>query len=194
MEKQDQVKKDQEVLQEEKEMQESAASTEATDEVESAEEQTEQTDESTNREAEVKLEEMTNRLLRLQADFDNYRRRVRLDQEAWEKYRAQNLITDLLPALDNFQRALSVSVGDNDTAKVIIQGMEMVYRQLMEALKKEGLEEIEAVGQAFDPHMHQAVMQVQDENYESNMVVEELQKGYKLNERVIRPTMVKVNQ
>lgn len=70
----------------------------------------------------------------------------------------------------------------------------MVYRQLVEALKNEGVEPIEAVGKEFDPNLHQAVMQVEDENYDSNIVVEELQKGYKLKDRVIRPSMVKVNQ
>lgn len=142
---------------------------------------------------EAKLAETENRLLRLHADFDNYRRRVRLDMEAAEKYRAQNLVADLLPILDNFERALQVQVED-EKAKSLLQGMEMVYRSLIEALKKEGVEAIESVGKPFDPHVHQAVMQVDDQNYEPNTVVEEFQKGYKLKDRVIRPAMVKVNQ
>ncbi|MGG6431177.1 nucleotide exchange factor GrpE [Anoxybacillus sp. D401a] len=142
---------------------------------------------------EAKLAEAENRLLRLHADFDNYRRRVRLDMEAAEKYRAQSLVSDLLPILDNFERALQVQVED-EKAKSLLQGMEMVYRALIEALKKEGVEAIESVGKPFDPHVHQAVMQVDDQNYEPNTVVEEFQKGYKLKDRVIRPAMVKVNQ
>ncbi|WP_297987772.1 nucleotide exchange factor GrpE [Anoxybacillus sp.] len=142
---------------------------------------------------EAKLAEAENRLLRLHADFDNYRRRVRLDMEAAEKYRAQSLVADLLPILDNFERALQVQVED-EKAKSLLQGMEMVYRALIEALKKEGVEAIESVGKPFDPHVHQAVMQVDDQNYEPNTVVEEFQKGYKLKDRVIRPAMVKVNQ
>lgn len=142
---------------------------------------------------EAKLAETENRLLRLHADFDNYRRRVRLDMEAAEKYRAQSLVADLLPILDNFERALQVQVED-EKAKSLLQGMEMVYRSLIEALKKEGVEAIESVGKPFDPHVHQAVMQVDDQNYEPNTVVEEFQKGYKLKDRVIRPAMVKVNQ
>ncbi|KHF31248.1 MULTISPECIES: nucleotide exchange factor GrpE [Anoxybacillus] len=142
---------------------------------------------------EAKLAETENRLLRLHADFDNYRRRVRLDMEAAEKYRAQSLVSDLLPILDNFERALQVQVED-EKAKSLLQGMEMVYRSLVEALKKEGVEVIESVGKPFDPHVHQAVMQVDDQNYEPNTVVEEFQKGYKLKDRVIRPAMVKVNQ
>lgn len=140
-----------------------------------------------------KLDAADNRYLRLQADFDNFRRRTRLDQEASEKYRAQKLITDLLPALDNFERALKVEA-DNDQTKSLLQGMEMVYRSLVDALKKEGVEPIEAVGKEFDPHQHQAVMQGEDENYGSNIVTDEFQKGYLLKDRVIRPSMVKVNQ
>lgn len=144
-------------------------------------------------ELEAKLQEAENRYLRLQADFDNSRRRARIDLEAAQKYRAQSLITNLLPALDNFERALQVEA-DNDQTKSLLQGMDMVYRSLSEALKSEGLEVIEAVGNAFDPHIHQAVMQVEDPNFDSNIVVEVFQKGYKLKDKVIRPSMVKVNQ
>ncbi|QSS99012.1 nucleotide exchange factor GrpE [Pontibacillus sp. ALD_SL1] len=135
-------------------------------------------------------DETYQRLLRLQADYDNFRRRTQKDRENDRKYKSQSLIEELLPALDNFERALQVEAQDEKYA----EGMNMVYKQLKSALEKEGLEEISAVGEEFDPHMHQAVMQVEDENYESNVVVEELQKGYKLNDRVIRPSMVKVNQ
>ncbi|MCM3586276.1 nucleotide exchange factor GrpE [Mesobacillus maritimus] len=144
-------------------------------------------------ELEAKLEETENRYLRLQADFDNFRRRSRLDLEASAKYRAQSLVTELLPALDNFERAMQMEV-DNEQAKSLQKGMEMVYQGLLTALKNEGVEQIEAVGQEFDPHRHQAVMQDNDENYGSNIVVAELQKGYILKDRVIRPSMVKVNQ
>ncbi|WP_042458709.1 nucleotide exchange factor GrpE [Neobacillus dielmonensis] len=140
-----------------------------------------------------KVDEADNRYLRLQADFDNFRRRTRLDQEASEKYRAQKLVTDLLPVMDNFERALQIEV-DNDQAKSLLQGMEMVYRSLTDALKKEGVEPIEAIGKEFNPHQHQAVMQGEDPNYGSNTVIEEFQKGYLLKDRVIRPAMVKVNQ
>lgn len=144
-------------------------------------------------ELEAKLQEAENRYLRLQADFDNSRRRARIDLEAAQKYRAQSLITNLLPALDNFERALQVEA-DNDQTRTLLQGMDMVYRSLTEALKTEGLEAIETVGNEFDPHIHQAVMQVEDPNFGSNIVVEEFQKGYKLKDKVIRPSMVKVNQ
>lgn len=144
-------------------------------------------------ELETQLEEKENRYLRLQADFDNFRRRSRLDFEAAQKYRAQDLVTELLPVLDNFERALSMET-ENEQVKTFMQGMEMIYRNLLDALKKEGLEPIEAVGKPFDPQFHQAVMMVQEEGFESNVVVDEFQKGYLLKDRVIRPSMVKVNQ
>lgn len=138
-------------------------------------------------------EEVNNRLLRLQADYDNFRRRTQKEKEADRKYRSQSLVEELIPALDNFERALQVEV-EGDAAQNFANGMKMVYDQFKAALEKEGVEEIPAKGEAFDPHMHQAIMQVEDENYESNVVVEELQKGYRLKDRVIRPSMVKVNQ
>ncbi|MFC0298390.1 nucleotide exchange factor GrpE [Geobacillus jurassicus] len=144
-------------------------------------------------ELEAKLSEMEHRYLRLYADFENFRRRTRQEMEAAEKYRAQSLASDLLPVLDNFERALKIET-DNEQAKSILQGMEMVYRSLVDALKKEGVEPIEAVGKPFDPYLHQAVMQAEVEGYEPNTVVEELQKGYKLKDRVLRPAMVKVSQ
>ena len=138
-------------------------------------------------------EEINNRLLRLQADYDNFRRRTQKEKEADRKYRSQSLVEELIPALDNFERALQVEV-DGDAAKNYANGMKMVYDQFKVALEKEGVEEILSQGEEFDPHMHQAIMQVEDDNYASNVVVEELQKGYRLNDRVIRPAMVKVNQ
>ncbi|MCY7538446.1 nucleotide exchange factor GrpE, partial [Bacillus pumilus] len=139
------------------------------------------------------LDEKENKILRVQADFENYKRRARTEVETVQKYRSQHVVSDLLPALDNFERALGIDP-DNEQAKSLLEGMQMVYRQLVEALKNEGVEPIEAVGKEFDPNLHQAVMQVEDENFDSNIVVEELQKGYKLKDRVIRPSMVKVNQ
>lgn len=140
-----------------------------------------------------KLEEADNRYLRLQADFDNFRRRSRLDLEASQKYRAQKLITELLPAIDNFERAMKIEA-DNEQTKTLLQGMDMVYRSLLDALKNEGVEPIESVGKEFNPHQHQAVMQGEDENYGPNIVTDEFQKGYLLKDRVIRAAMVKVNQ
>lgn len=137
-------------------------------------------------------DETYNRLVRLQAEFDNYKRRTLKEREADRKYKSQDLITELLPAIDNFERALQVEVTEEN--KSIIDGIMMVYRQLQEALTSQGVEPIKTEGEVFDPNLHHAVMQIEDENMESNVVVEELQKGYQLKDRVIRPAMVKVNK
>lgn len=144
-------------------------------------------------ELEKKLQEADAKYLRLYADFDNYRRRVKLDTEAAQKYRAQSLVTNLLPALDNFERALKATP-ETEENNALLQGMNMVLNNILSALKEEGVEPIEAVGKEFDPHVHQAIMQDSNDEFESNYVVEEFQKGYKLKDRVIRPSMVKVNQ
>ncbi|OEF96939.1 nucleotide exchange factor GrpE [Vulcanibacillus modesticaldus] len=138
------------------------------------------------------IEDLQNRLLRSQADFDNYRKRTRTEKEELAKYANAKLIEALLPTFDNFARAIEASK-ENQNFETLVQGVEMVYRQLEELLVKEGLEPIEAVGQHFDPEIHQAVMQVESDQYESGVVVEELQKGYKFKGKVIRPSMVKVN-
>lgn len=139
------------------------------------------------------LEEAENRYLRLQADFQNFRRRASLDLEAKEKYRAQSLVTELLPVLDNFERALQVTAASDET-KSVLQGMDMVYKALVAALQSEGVEPVETVGKPFDPTVHQAVMTDSDDSAEPNTVLAELQKGYTLKDRIIRPAMVKVNQ
>jgi len=141
----------------------------------------------------AKLDDEENRHLRLRADFDNMRRRQQLDREAAEKYRAQSLLSDLLPVLDNFERALQVETTPEETAS-IIKGIEMVYRSLLDATEKEGLQVIKAEGEQFDPNIHQAVMQEQDSEKETGVVLRELQKGYILKDRVLRPTMVSVNE
>jgi molecular chaperone GrpE len=158
-----------------------------------SEEETDLTEEQRKiQELEAKLDEMSQRNLRLQADYDNLRRRTREEQSASLKYKSQSLLEQLLPALDNFERALKIEATD-EQAKTLMQGVEMVYRQLMDALKEEGLSHIPTTGEKFDPNLHQAVMQVEDSEFESNTVIEELQKGYMLKDRVIRPAMVKVN-
>lgn len=144
-------------------------------------------------ELKTKLQEEENRRLRVLADLDNARRRATLDKEALQKYRSQEVLTNLVPVLDNFERGLSVKA-ESDDAKSLLTGMEMVFRSLEEALKSSGLTEIEAAGIEFDPNYHQAVMTDSDENFPSGSVLEVLQKGYTLKDRVLRPAMVKVNE
>lgn len=139
------------------------------------------------------LEAEQNKYLRLLADYDNFKRRTQKDREISAKFRSQSLLTDLLPVLDNFERALAVEANSEDAAS-IMKGVEMVQKSLLEAVKREGLEEIKAVGEPFDPNFHQAVMQEKDEDAEPGTVLQELQKGYTLKGRVLRPAMVKVNE
>ena len=142
---------------------------------------------------EQQLAEEQNKYLRLLADFDNYRRRQTQEADNMRKYRAQSVISDLLAVIDNLERALATTVESQD-AIALKEGVEMVQRTLMEALAKEGLEVIEALDQPFDPNVHQAVMTGSDSEKESGIVLQELQKGYMLNGRVIRPAMVQVNE
>nr|WP_233254188.1 nucleotide exchange factor GrpE [Salipaludibacillus keqinensis] len=188
------TKKNEEIVTDEsslEEVEEVKQSTEAGEEEEATDGSNDATSDQL-KELETKLEETTNRMLRLQADYDNFRRRSKQEKESAAKYRSQSLAESLIPALDNFERAMMIDAQSDET-KSLLQGMEMVYRQLKEALANEGIEPIESVGQPFDPHVHQAVMQVESEEYDANIVVEEMQKGYQLKDRVIRPAMVKVN-
>ena len=138
-------------------------------------------------------EEHYQRYLRTQADFDNFRRRTRQEKEEFAKSASQSLIERLLPIVDNFERAIAAS-RENSDFEALAKGVDMIARQLVQVLEAEGLKAIEAVGQPFDPEQHQAVMTVEAEDgQESGIVVEELQKGYKLKDKVIRPSMVKVS-
>ncbi|GGN54671.1 nucleotide exchange factor GrpE [Oceanobacillus indicireducens] len=137
-------------------------------------------------------DDLYDRLLRLQAEYDNFKRRTQKEKEAERKYKAQDIVNDLLPVLDNFERALQVE--QTEATSNLIEGISMVYRQLQDVLTNNGVEVIETEGKEFDPNLHHAVMQVEDEAHESNHIVEELQKGYMLKDRVIRPSMVKVNK
>jgi molecular chaperone GrpE len=135
------------------------------------------------------LQESEDRLMRLRADFDNFRRRTRQEKEELSAVVLQGILADLLPLLDNFERALAVETSAEEAFK---EGMSMVYNQFVASLQKNGLEPIKAVGEKFDPNFHQAVMRVEDAGQEDDTIIEELQKGYMAHGRVIRPSMVKV--
>ncbi|EHJ06842.1 nucleotide exchange factor GrpE [Staphylococcus simiae] len=131
--------------------------------------------------------------LRLYAEFENYKRRIQKETETNKKYQAQSVLTDILPAIDNIERALQIE-GDDETFKSLQKGVQMVHESLINALKDNGLEVIASEGESFDPNVHQAVMQDDNPDLESGVVTQELQKGYRLKDRVLRPSMVKVNQ
>lgn len=132
------------------------------------------------------------RYLRTQADFDNFRRRARQEKEDLAKYASQKLVESLVPIVDNFDRAIQASK-DTQDFDGLVKGIDMVFRQFEGVLQTEGVKQIESVGLPFNPEFHQAVLQVESDEYEEGIVVEELQKGYMLNDRVIRPAMVKVS-
>ena len=127
------------------------------------------------------------------ADMENLKRRLEKEHQNSLKFMMQSFIEELLPVVDNFERSLNVQ-NPSDEIQTFLKGYQMIFDQLMAILKKNGVEVIEAQGQEFDPNLHQAVMTTQDENYDHNVVVEELQKGYKLKDRVIRASLVKVNE
>lgn len=143
-------------------------------------------------ELERQVEEHQQRALRAQADFDNFRRRTLKEKEELAQYASMKLVTELLPVLDNFERAIDASRGSGDF-DALSKGVEMIFRQLGGVLEQEGLKRMETVGQPFNPEFHQAVMQVESDEHEEGTVVEELQKGYMLKDKVIRPAMVKVS-
>lgn len=164
---------------------------EETTEVESeesagAEETTEESE--TQEEAKKEPEEESARYMRLMADFQNYKKRVEKEKSDIYSYANEKIVTELLVVLDNFERALEHECSDNGFK----EGMEMIFKQLFEALGKSGLEEIPALGEVFDPNFHNAVMTEDTAEHESGNVSGVLQKGYTLNGKVIRPTMVKV--
>ncbi|MGI6308320.1 MAG: nucleotide exchange factor GrpE [Dethiobacteria bacterium] len=134
--------------------------------------------------------EIKNRLLRLQADFDNFRKRGRAEKEEMITLANFNLVQKLLPVIDNLERALSVL---QEGPASIREGLEMIKKHFMEILMSEGVAPIESVGQPFNPHYHEAVLREEGSAYPPDTVVEELQKGYIMNERVLRASKVKVS-
>ena len=132
------------------------------------------------------------RYVRLMAEFQNYKKRVAGEKSDIHAYANEKIITELVEVLDNFERALQHDPADDSEAYA--KGMNMIFEQMKGVLVKAGLEEVEALGQDFDPNMHNAVMTEETEEYESGKVSWVLQKGYTLNKKVIRPAMVTVNK
>ena len=137
----------------------------------------------------VQLAEGAERMKRLQADFENFRRRTRQEKEELSNMVVQDFIKELLPMLDNFDRAMAAEATD---AAKFQQGVEMIYNQLTEILKNKGMELIDTKDAKFDPNFHQAVMRVENPDLEDEAIAMELQKGYMVKGKVIRPSMVQV--
>ena len=133
---------------------------------------------------------LQDRLLRTAAEFDNYRKRMERERGEFAAYASGEVILDLLPIIDNFERALQApSGGDADAFR---KGIELIHKQMLDLLRKRGVKPIEALGAMFDPNFHQAVIQESSAEHKEGEVMQELQRGYMLGERLLRPAMVKV--
>lgn len=174
------------------EVEEQTVSDEETTEVEeTVTEEAEVIEEASNEaehQTEDKAAEYLDRWQRLMAEFDNYRKRSEKEKADTYDYAVSNTVAEMLPVIDNFERALKVESQD----KNLFAGVEMIYKQMMGLLEKLHVTPIDAVGKEFDPNLHNAVMHIDDENLGENIVAEELQKGYLYKEKVIRHSLVKV--
>ncbi len=142
----------------------------------------------------AKAKEYWERLLRMQAEFENSRKRLEKEKQDFVKFANEGIILELLNILDDLERAVGLTETKHQDLPAFLKGVEMVLAHLYEMLKEYGLRPIETESKLFDPHLHEAMMQVQDNDKPEHTIVEELQKGYLLNERVIRTAKVKVSK
>lgn len=152
----------------------------------------EKTEEKAEEKTDEKADDGNEKYVRLMAEFQNYKKRVTKEKNDIREYATEKLVMELLPVLDNFERALAASAEDDPAGYA--KGMELIFTQMVTELQKSGLAEVEAEGQDFDPTKHNAVMTEENEELESGKVSKVLQKGYTLNDKVIRPSMVAVTK
>lgn len=138
-----------------------------------------------------KIAELTDRMQRTMAEFDNFRKRTEKEKAAMYEIGAKDIIEKMLPVLDNFERGLT-TVPEEEKESPFVQGMDKIYKQFVKTLEDIGVKPMDAAGKPFDPNFHNAVMHVEDESLGENIVAEELQKGYTYRDSVVRPAMVKV--
>lgn len=139
----------------------------------------------------TQIEELTDRLKRTMAEFDNFRKRTEKEKAAMYEIGAKSVIEKMLPVVDNFERGLTM-ISEEEKGTSFAEGMDKIYKQLIKNLEEIGVKPIDAVGKPFDPNFHNAVMHVEDEELGENVVAEEFQKGYLYRESVVRHSMVKV--
>ena len=137
------------------------------------------------------IEELTDRLKRTMAEFDNFRKRTEKEKAAMYEIGAKDIVERILPVVDNFERGLA-AIPEAEVKSAFAEGMDMIYKPLLKTLEEAGVKPIEAVGQPFDPNFHNAVMHVDDETLGENVIAEEFQKGYLYRDSVVRHSMVKV--
>ncbi|MCI6536872.1 nucleotide exchange factor GrpE [uncultured Eubacterium sp.] len=138
-----------------------------------------------------KIEELTDRVRRQMAEFDNFRKRTEKEKTQMFETGAKSIVEKILPVVDNFERGLA-AVTEEEKGTPFVEGMEKIYKQMMTMLEEAGVKPIEAVGQEFDPNLHNAVMHIEDEEFGENIIAEEFQKGYTYRDSVVRHSMVKV--
>lgn len=183
-------KKDQEILEDELKKNEDLE--EETDKAETKQaEETEEVDELTALKKENESLKEAN--LRVQAEFQNYKRRTEKEKSEIYKYANEKIVVELLAVMDNLDRALDSISHNAEDHQNVLNGVEMIKKSFEDLLEKEGVQVIEAVDQPFDPNLHHAVMTEEKDGCDSDVVIEEFQKGYKLGEKVVRPSMVKVS-
>lgn len=146
------------------------------------------------KESAQKNQEYQDRLLRIQAEMENMRKRLEREKQDFIKFANEGIILKLLNILDDLERAIQLAEANHEDFSAFLKGVELILAHLYELLKEHGLKPIEAKGKPFDPSLHEALMQVVSDDYPENTVVEELQKGYFLNDRVIRTSKVKVSK
>jgi molecular chaperone GrpE len=144
-------------------------------------------------EKEKEIKEHHDRLLRLAADFENYKKRAAKEKEDWTKFANEDVIRAILPFIDNLERAVNHAQKVADTG-VLIEGVRLTIQQILQTLNKFGLSSFQSVGKPFDPTVHEAMLVVKTDQHEPNQVVEEFQKGYFLNDRLLRPATVSVSK
>jgi len=144
-------------------------------------------------EKEKEITEHHDRLLRLAADFENYKKRAAREKEDWAKFANEDLLRAILPFIDNLERAINHAQKVVDTG-VLIEGVRLTIQQILQTLNRFGLSSFQSVGKPFDPTVHEAMLVVETDKHEPNQVVEEVQKGYLLNDRLLRPATVSVSK
>lgn len=144
--------------------------------------------------ARMEAKDVYDRLLRVSAEFDNYKKRTSREMESFRKYANENLVADLLPVVDNLERAIESTEGQSEAESGILEGVRMTRREILKVLEKYGVSPIESVGQPFNPEYHEAVAQEPSADHPENTVLREFHKGYLLHDRLVRPAMVVVSK
>lgn len=139
------------------------------------------------------IAQLKDRLLRLTAEFDNFRKRTMREKEEFRKFASENLLLELIEVYDNFERAIE-SAKNTDDVSSVVKGVEMVFKQFVSILEKEGLQKMECVGAEFNPHEHEALMHVEHPDHEENIVIGVCRPGFYLHSKVLRPAAVTVSK